>query len=429
MREMKNSNIIWLGSIPSDWNILRVKNTSWLKGRIGWDGLKSEEFTDEGPYLITGTDFSDGKVNWDTCAHITEDRFSEDELLHVKEGDLLITKDGTIGKLAIVEGCPEKVSLNSGVMIIRNNSSWRYDQKFMYYILGSEVFTQWFESEQKPGSTIRHLYQHQFGEFRFPFPSLSEQRSIVSYLDKKCATIDEAIARRRQIIEKLEEYRKIVTTALISGCDSKPVRLKFLLIKGRSGMKVGPFGSDLSTKEYVDEGPWVYTQRTVLDNNYKTNEIHVSEQKYEAMKGFEVLPGDILVTTRGTLGYVSVVPPGAPTGILHPCLIRFRIDSSLVSPTFIKCLFNETDLIMNQIKGKAEGATIGALYSGMLKDLVMPIPSLKDQEIIMQKVQNVHGRIDKQVSINTEIIERLEEYRKSIIYNAITGKIDCREVV
>ena len=84
---------------------------------------------------------------------------------------------------------------------------------------------------------------------------------------------------------------------------------------------------------------------------------------------------------------------------------------------------------MNQIKGKAEGATIGALYSGMLKDLVMPIPSLKDQEIIMQKVQNVHGRIDKQVSINTEIIERLEEYRKSIIYNAITGKIDCREVV
>ena len=65
MREMKNSNIIWLGSIPSDWNILRVKNTSWLKGRIGWDGLKSEEFTDEGPYLITGTDFSDGKVNWD----------------------------------------------------------------------------------------------------------------------------------------------------------------------------------------------------------------------------------------------------------------------------------------------------------------------------------------------------------------------------
>ena len=94
---MKDSGIEWIGRIPKDWKTIKIKFTSWLKGRIGWDGLKSSEFIEEGPYLITGTDFLDGKINWDTCVHITEDRFNEDQLLHIFENDLLITKDGTIG--------------------------------------------------------------------------------------------------------------------------------------------------------------------------------------------------------------------------------------------------------------------------------------------------------------------------------------------
>ena len=216
-REMKDSKILWVGDIPQNWNILRIKNTSWLKGRIGWDGLKSEEFQETGPYLITGTDFKNGYVDWDTCVHITEERFAEDELLHIHEGDLLITKDGTIGKLAIAKNCPDKVSLNSGVMIIRNNSNWKYNEKYMYYVLSSNVFSQWFESEQKPGSTIKHLYQHQFEEFQFPLPPLNEQCSIVTYLDAKCAAIDEAIERHKKIIERLEEYRTETITNLILG--------------------------------------------------------------------------------------------------------------------------------------------------------------------------------------------------------------------
>ena len=215
--KMKDSGVEWIGEVPEAWETLRIKHSSWLKGRIGWDGLKSEEFIDDGPYLITGTDFNDGIVNWDTCVHITEDRYNEDKLLHVYNGDLLITKDGTVGKLAIITNAPDKVSLNSGVMIIRNNSKFKYDQQYMFYVLKSDVFTKWFDHHKKPGSTIQHLYQHQFDDFRYPFPSLDEQKDIAAYLEEKCIAIDALIVKKQEAINKWEEYKKSLIYYAVTG--------------------------------------------------------------------------------------------------------------------------------------------------------------------------------------------------------------------
>ena len=214
---MKDSGIPWIGQIPESWITIKIKFTSWLKGRIGWDGLKSSEFKEDGPFLITGTDFNNGNIKWDTCAHITEERFMEDELLHVKEGDLLITKDGTIGKLAIVKNCPEKVSLNSGVMIIRNNSNWTYDNKYLYYILLSNQFYLWYEKSQNGNSTIKHLYQEQFYNFEFSYPNILYQKRIVAYLDNKCEEIDNLIKIKQEKIEKLKEYKKSLIYQYVTG--------------------------------------------------------------------------------------------------------------------------------------------------------------------------------------------------------------------
>lgn len=214
---MKDSGIEWIGKIPEGWNTIKIKFTSWLKGRIGWDGLKSGEFIEEGPYLITGTDFIDGGINWDTCVHISEERFMEDELLHIYENDLLITKDGTIGKLAIVKDCPEKVSLNSGVMIIRNTTKWKYLDKYLYYILSSEQFYLWYGLSQSGNSTIKHLYQGQFYNFEFTYPDLNEQKKISDYLDEKCADIDKLIEIKKQKIDQLDEYKKSLIYEYVTG--------------------------------------------------------------------------------------------------------------------------------------------------------------------------------------------------------------------
>ena len=214
---LKDSGVEWIGKMPEGWNTIKIKFTSWLKGRIGWDGLKSGEFIEEGPYLITGTDFIDGGINWDTCVHISEERFMEDELLHIYENDLLITKDGTIGKLAIVKDCPEKVSLNSGVMIIRNTTKWKYLDKYLYYILSSEQFYLWYGLSQSGNSTIKHLYQGQFYDFEFTYPALNEQKKICDYLDEKCADIDKLIEIKKQKINQLDEYKKSFIYEYVTG--------------------------------------------------------------------------------------------------------------------------------------------------------------------------------------------------------------------
>lgn len=214
---MKDSGITWIGKIPEGWNTIKIKFTSWLKGRIGWDGLKSSEFLEEGPYLITGTDFIDGCINRNTCVHISEERFMEDELLHIYENDLLITKDGTIGKLAIVKNCPKKVSLNSGVMIIRNTTKWRYLDKYLYYVLSSKQFYLWYELSQSGNSTIKHLYQGQFYNFEFTYPSLDEQERISDYLDEKCDDIDKIIYIKKSKIDQLIEYKKSLIYEFVTG--------------------------------------------------------------------------------------------------------------------------------------------------------------------------------------------------------------------
>lgn len=215
--KMRDSGIQWIGEIPEGWNTIKIKFTSWLKGRIGWDGLKSSEFVEEGPFLITGTDFDNGCINWNTCVHISEQRFQEDELLHIKENDLLITKDGTIGKLAIVKNCPEKVSLNSGVMIIRNDSKYKYIDKYLYYLLSSNQFLLWFELSQSGNSTIRHLYQGQFYDFEYTYPSIQEQEQIANYLDEKCAKIRRIMEIKRNKIDKLQTYKKSLIYEYVTG--------------------------------------------------------------------------------------------------------------------------------------------------------------------------------------------------------------------
>ena len=214
---LKDSGVEWIGKIPEGWNTIKIKFTSWLKGRIGWDGLKSGEFIEEGPYLITGTDFINGGINWDTCTHISEERFMEDELLHIYENDLLITKDGTIGKLAIVKNCPREVSLNGGVMIIRNTNKWKYLDKYLYCILSSEQLYLWYGLSQSGNSTIKHLYQGQFYDFEFTYPNLNEQKKISDYLDKKCVDIYKLIEIKKQKIDQLDEYKRSLIYEYVTG--------------------------------------------------------------------------------------------------------------------------------------------------------------------------------------------------------------------
>ncbi|MDA9107305.1 restriction endonuclease subunit S [Flavobacteriaceae bacterium] len=198
--------------VPNEWKVLKIKETSTLKGRIGWQGLTTKEYLKEGDYfLITGTDFKNGRIDWENCHFVDQDRFDQDTKIQIKKNDILITKDGTIGKVAIIASELSKPgTLNSGVFVLRPTNK-DYLPIFMYYYLNSFFFSS-FISQIKAGSTIAHLYQKDFEKYTFLVPSIQEQQKIAAIL----STLDEQISNTNKIIEKSKELKKGLMQKLFS---------------------------------------------------------------------------------------------------------------------------------------------------------------------------------------------------------------------
>jgi len=216
----KFSGVEWLGDVPEHWGVKKIGHTTYVKGRIGWQGLTSDEFVDEGPYCVTGTDFYDGKINWVSCYHVGEERYMEDPYIQLRDNDLLITKDGTIGKTAVVKKLGGTATLNSGIFLTRPLRH-TYNTDYMYWVLNSSSFTAFIDLT-KTGTTISHLYQNVFVRFQFPLPPLSEQQAISEFLDRESGRIDELIGKKERLIELLKEKR----TAMISRAVTKGLNPK-----------------------------------------------------------------------------------------------------------------------------------------------------------------------------------------------------------
>ncbi len=185
-----------LPGFSGEWRQIRISDDSILKARIGWQGLKKEEYLSDGDYyLVTGTDFKLGRIDWTNCFFVSEWRYSQDPNIQLKPSDVLITKDGTIGKVAFVDALPGPATLNSGVFVVRPRSD-SFAPRFLFYILSSAVFDD-FLTKLQAGSTINHLYQKDFVDFHFEAPpTLAEQQAIAQVLSDIDAEI-EALERER----------------------------------------------------------------------------------------------------------------------------------------------------------------------------------------------------------------------------------------
>ena len=154
-----------------------------LKARIGWQGLTKKEYLPDGEYkLITGTDFTtNNTIDFDHCVYVSKERYEQDLYIQIKEDDVLITKDGTLGKIAYISKLPMPATLNGGVFVVRGKTE-EVTQRFLKYYLISNNFKKWIKQNHTAGS-IMHLTQKLLEKFDIPVPSQSTQDTIVSTLD------------------------------------------------------------------------------------------------------------------------------------------------------------------------------------------------------------------------------------------------------
>lgn len=174
------------------WNIFEglscptkhITDVALVKARVGWQRLTTAEYQETGDYyLITGTDFKNGKIDFNSCVFVSKERYEMDPNIIVGKGDILITKDGTLGKVAFMAEEPNKpTTLNSGVFRI-HTTDLQVSSRYLFHYFTSKYFTD-FVNSVKTGSTIPHLTQQGLVSLNIPIPSLEEQNRVVSILDR-----------------------------------------------------------------------------------------------------------------------------------------------------------------------------------------------------------------------------------------------------
>ena len=208
--------------------------------------------------------------------------------------------------------------------------------------------------------------------------------------------------------------------------DWSTIRLKYLLTKKKNSIKVGPFGSQIKGNDFVDEGVPVYTQRTVLDDDFINGDAFITKEKYSLLKGFEVEPLDFLITTRGSIGRVAIAPEDVRPGIIHPCIIKFTIDRNIYNDQLLKYIFNGSDMILEQLVLASNATTIPVVYSEPLKNVIIPMAPYNQQQKIVRYLNEECTKIDAVIKKQQAIIEKLKEYKLSIIAEGVTKGIDCK---
>lgn len=202
-----------LPGFDGEWKPLNMAQESTLKARIGWQGLTTAEYLKSGQYaLITGTDFIDGKIDWEGCHFVEKERYDQDRYIQIQINDVLLTKDGTIGKAAFVDRLPYRATLNSGVFVIRPKNA-AYVPKYLFWVLLSQIFID-FLNKLQAGSTISHLYQKDFVNFEFLAPAkIDEQIAIATILSDMDAEITTLEQRRK----KTRDLKQAMMQELLTG--------------------------------------------------------------------------------------------------------------------------------------------------------------------------------------------------------------------
>jgi len=184
--------------------ICLLEEVSSLKGRIGWQGLKQTEFTtnEDEPFLITGMNFKDGAIRWNEVYHVSEERYEIAKDIQLRTGDVLMTKDGTIGKVLYIDEIPPpgKASLNSHLLLFRPLRE-SYHPKYLYYQLSSRRFTDFIELS-KSGTTFFGISQASVGKYPVLLPPIEEQTAIAAILsdmDAEIAALEARLVKAQQV--------------------------------------------------------------------------------------------------------------------------------------------------------------------------------------------------------------------------------------
>lgn len=429
MRKMKNSGVEWIGIIPETWSVKAGKHYLTLLNR-------KPTIEDQ---IITC--FRDGEVTLRSNRREDGFTFSEKEIGYqgIKKGDLVVHgMDGFAGAIGISD------SDGKGTPILNVLESSQ-SKKYLMYFLRSAAMKGYFLATAT-GIRVRScdLRWSKLASMPLLLPPIPEQNAIATYLDSKCSQIDFIVEKTRQEIEKLKEYRQsMITEAVTKGLDPD-VEMKDSGVewigKIPSSWKIGrvknildyadkyPIGDGdhglIKPTDYKDSGiPYIRVQNLTWEGTLDLSKVvYISSETNQKIRGSQLKPNDILIAKTGaTIGKVGIIPNDMPISNTTSHVGKITI-SKKHNPSFLLYVLS-SNLVREQLKEiSAMQSTRPELGISNMKNLVITIPSRDVQDEIAITLSRKTAQIDLAVRKQYQLIDKLQEYKKSLIYECVTGK-------
>ena len=392
-------------SLPKHWEIKKLGEVCEIKSGKN----QSKVINPNGKYPIYGSSGIFGYADEYIC----------------DEGTTVIGRKGTINSPIYVSTKFWNVDTAFGL-----SSKESLNSKFLYYFCKGFNFHKLDKS-----TTIPSLSKGDLLSIELPIPPLSEQAAIVAKIEELLSDLENGKQQLLTAQAQLKVYRQSLLKWAFEGkltnenvkegelpMGWKWVKIVDMVEKNKHSLKAGPFGSSLKKEFYVQEGYKIYGQEQVISDDAFFGDYFINEEKYEELKSCKIRPFDILISLVGTVGKVLILPENCKAGVINPRLIKITLNKEVYLHKFFKYYF-ESSYVKNFYGSKAQGTTMDVLNLGIIKTIPFPLPSLEEQQRIVEELESKLTVCDKIEETISQSLLQAETLRQSILKKAFEGKL------
>lgn len=416
MREMKDSGVAWIGEIPEQWDISTINSLYTLRNQKVSD-------RDYPPLSVT----MKGIVPQLETAAKTD---AHDDRKLVKKGDFAINSRSDRRGSCGISDYDGSVSLINTVLTPRGEMHPVYYNWLFHSSSFADEFYRWGHG------IVDDLWTTRWQEMRnitIPVPEYAVQQKIAAHLDRKCTQIDALISNAQQQIEKLKAYKQsVITETVTKGLDPDvtmkdsgvewigeiPEHWGTPQIKHIATISSGSTPNRNNTEYWNGSIKWLKTGE--LQNNEITDsEEHITQKALEETSVTLFPVNTVLMAMYGqgkTRGMTALLKTPSTTN--QACAGMTIVSQNILVKYFWKCLMGA----YNGIREIAQGSGQPNLNAGLISSFKIPLPPKEEQQPIIDFLDKKCSQIDKLIALKQQKIEKLQQYKKSLIYEYVTGK-------
>ena len=445
-RKMRDSGVEWIGEVPEGWEIRAIKKLALTDTSLLADGdwINSEDMSHDGIRYLTTGNIGQGAFKEQGNGYISDSTFRRLNCLPVYGGDLVISRlNEPIGRACIIPKNYKECVVAVDCVVLRPDE--KFDKKFLMYAMSSDRYAEYGLLLAR-GTTMQRISRTQLGNMTIPIPPLLEQRRIADYLDEKCAAIDGAVDELKRGIEDCKAWKKAIIFEAVTGKANVLAAKNAKVAKRQmrdSGIpwigeipegwevkplrRLGRLANGISKGgEYFGKGfPFVSYSDVYKNDAIPTQVKGLVEANDQERERYSVKRGDVFFTrtseTVDEIGIAAACLKDIQDSTFAGFLIRFRPMTDELLPEFSKCYFRNK-LVSEYFAKELVMVTRASLGQELLKSLPVFIPPMKEQQAIADYLDEKCAAIDALVAEKEKLIADLEAYKKSLIFELVTGK-------